>query len=254
LRCSWKLLVRLAALGLGLVPGPSVVLAQAFQVTPVQVELTRRARAAVVTVHNVGSDPMRLQASAFEWRQDRRGEAILTRTRDVVFFPSLLTVAPGAKRNIRVAAAEGAPFGEVERSYRMFIEQLPGGGGAAESTVRVLTRVGIPVYLEPLKRSPRPEIDGLRLEGRKVSFVLRNGGNVRIRPDSVRIVGRDDADATVLEVALGAWYVLAGDERVYEGDLPRDGCSRVRTVAAEAVIGTTTVQARLPAPGGACVP
>jgi fimbrial chaperone protein len=246
--------VRLAALGLGLVPGPSVVLAQTFQVTPVQVELTRRERAAVVTIHNVGSEPMRLQASAFEWRQDRRGEAILARTKDVVFFPSLLTVAPGAKRNIRVAAAEGAPFGDVERTYRMFIEQLPGGGATAESTVRVLTRVGIPVYLEPPKRSPRPAIDGLELDGTKVSFVLRNDGNVRIRPDAVRIVGRDDADATVLELPLAAWYVLAGDERVYEGKVPRDGCSRVRTLAAEAVIGKTTVQARIPAPGGACVP
>jgi fimbrial chaperone protein len=253
LRCSRKILVRLLALGLGLWPGPGVVLAQAFQVTPVQVELTRRARAAVVTIRNVGAEPMRLQASAFEWRQDRRGEAILARTKDIVFFPSLLTIAPGAKRNIRVAAAEGAPFGEVERTYRMFVEQLP-GGATPESTVRVLTRVGIPVYLEPPKRSSRPEIDGLRLDGRKVSFVLRNGGNVRIRPDAVRLVGRDDADAKVLELPLGAWYVLAGDERVYEGEVPRDGCSSVRTLAAEAVIGATTVQARIPAPGGACVP
>jgi fimbrial chaperone protein len=246
--------VRLLALGLGLVPGPSVVLAQAFQVTPVQVELTRRARAAVVTIHNVGSEPMRLQASAFEWRQDRRGEALLERTRDIVFFPSLLTIAPGTKRNIRVAAAEGAPFGEVERTYRMFVEQLPAGAAASESTVRVLTRVGIPVYLEPPKRTPRPQLDELRLEGSRISFVLRNEGNVRIRPETVRIVGRDGGDAPVVEVPLAAWYVLAGGERAYEAEVPREACSRVRSLAAEAVIGKTTVQAQLAAPGGACGP
>lgn len=239
-------------LGLGLVPGPARVRAQTLQVTPIQMELTGRTRNAILTLQNHGAEPMRFQVSAFGWQQGPRGEMQLTRTKDVTFFPGLLTIAAGQKRNLRIAAS--APVGRVEKTYRVFVEQLPGAPGGTAATVRVLTRVGIPVYLEPPEPARSAELSPLRLEGGKISFVLRNTGNVRVRPEGIKLTGKDAGGAVVFEQSLSGWYVLAGGERIFELEAPRDGCGRVRTLSAEVQLEKGALQTQTSAPDGACGP
>jgi fimbrial chaperone protein len=240
------------ALGLGLVSVPGVARAQPLEVSPIELELTSAARNGTLTIHNGGTEPLRLQVTAVAWQQGRRGELLLAATRDVTFFPGLLTVAPGEKRNVRVAAA--APFGDVEKTYRVFLEQLPGAPSSSGNDIRVRTKIGIPVYLEPPAPAARAELADLARAGAGVSFVLRSTGNIRIQPSSVRIVGRDEAGAVVFERPLPAWYVLAGGARAYDSEAPRGDCARVRTVSAEVTIGKETLQAQLPTAGGVCAP
>jgi fimbrial chaperone protein len=248
---SRALLLAVAA-GLGLSPGPGRVLAQTLQVTPIQVELTAAARNAVVTLQNLGAEPMRLQASAFAWDQGPRGEMRLSRTKDVTFFPGLFTIAPGEKRSLRIAAA--TPPGAVEKTYRVFVEQLPGAPSGPETAVRVLTRVGIPVYVEPPKPFRAGELSPLRAEGGKIVFTLRNTGNVRLRPEAVLVTGRDADGEFVFEQQLGGWYVLAGGERIFELEAPRDRCARVRSLSAEVKTEAGVLTAQLATAGGACAP
>jgi fimbrial chaperone protein len=245
-------LVATVAVGLGALPGPGRVLAQTLQVTPIQVELTGKTRNAIVAVQNLGTEPVRFQVSAFGWRQDSRGKMELSRTKDVTFFPGLFTIGPGQKRNLRIAAA--APPAEVEKTYRVFVEQLPGGPGPAAASVRVLTRVGIPVYVEPPERSRRAELSPVHREGRRISFVLRNTGNVRVRPEAASVIGKDADGQLVFERPLSAWYVLAGDERIFEAEAPRDACARVRTISAEVRVEDGVLKAETTAPDGACGP
>jgi fimbrial chaperone protein len=241
----------LLAVGLGLLAGAGRAVGQPMEITPTQVELTSDSRSAIVTLHNTAAEPVRYQVAAFAWDQDPRGEMKLAPTRDLQFFPSLVTVAPGERRNIRVAAV--APFGAVEKPYRLFIEQLP-DAARATNAVRVLTRVGIPVYLEPRDPAVRAEVTGLALAGRRVSFTLRNTGTVRIRPEVVRAVGRDGAGAVVFDEKLPSWYVLAGGERAFEVTIPEAVCGQVATLSAEAALGKSGVEARLPVARGACTP
>jgi fimbrial chaperone protein len=175
----------------------------------------------------------------------------LTPTSDLQFFPSVLSVAPGERRNIRVAAT--VPSGAVERPYRLFVEQLP-DAARPTNAVRVLTRVGIPVFVEPREPVVRAEATALTVSGRRFTFTLRNSGNVRIRPDLVRAVGRDGAGAIVFDEKLPAWYVLAAGERVYDATIPEATCGRVRTLSAEVAVAKGTVEARLPVAQGACGP
>lgn len=240
------------ALGLGLTSVPGVARAQPLEVSPIELELTSAAKTATLTIHNGGTEPLRLQVTAVAWQQGRRGEMLLSPTRDVTFFPGLLTVAPGDKRNVRVAAA--APFGDVEKTYRVFVEQLPGAPSRTENAIRVRTKIGIPVYLEPPAPAARAELAELARSGSRISFVLKSTGNVRIQPSSVRVVGRDEAGAVVFERPLPAWYVLARGDRAYDSEAPRGDCARVTTVSAEVALGKDTLRAQLPTPGGVCAP
>jgi fimbrial chaperone protein len=235
------------ALGLGLLLGPAGAAAQ-LQVSPVQVELTSKEKAVLVALHNLSDAPVRYQVTAFAWSQDAQGEMKLSRTKDVLFFPGLLTVGAKETRNLRVAAA--GPFGAVEKTYRVFVEQLP--DRTPSTGVRVLTRVGIPVFFAPRQPEVRAEATALALAGRRLSFVLRNTGTIRIRPDLVRVVGRDADGATVFEEKLSCWYVLAGGERAFELQLPAGSCTRARSVTAEITLPTGKVEAALPTPSGAC--
>lgn len=241
-----------AAAGLALLGGPGRAFAQTLEVTPIQVELTSATPNNLVTLHNLGTEPVRYQVSVFAWQQSARGEMKLSKTKDVLFFPSLLTIGPGERRNLRIAAA--APFDAVEKTYRMFVEQLPGAPEASKTSVRVLTRVGIPVYLEPGSPAATAELDPPLVSGRRVSFTLRNTGNVRVRPDAVRVVGRGEKGETVFEQTLPAWYVLAGGERAYEAEAPADACARVRAVAATVTLPSGTLEKQIATSGGACGP
>jgi fimbrial chaperone protein len=246
-----SILVGVFSAGLGLLPGPGRVSAQTLEVTPIQVELTPAAPSEIITLHNKSTDAVRYQVSAFAWDQSPSGEMQLARTKDVHFFPSLLTVGAGEKRNVRVATAMKP--GTIERTYRLFVEQLPPGPDASQSGVRVLTRVSIPVFVAPRTPMPAAEVTALAVERGKISFVLRNTGNVRTRPKLVRVVGRGDGKI-LFDLPVSSWYVLADGERAFEVEAPREHCRGVRNVSVEAVLEKSTVGAELPVVGGACAP
>src|SRR4051812_25119627 len=120
--CPRGLIPLLIGAALVLIPVRPVFAAD-FQVNPVRLDLNDKTRTALLTVHNQSPEPVRIQVSMFQWTQDTRGRMELTPTRDLSFFPSLMTVEPDQSRNIRVGGLVSS--GATEKSYRIIVEQLP---------------------------------------------------------------------------------------------------------------------------------
>lgn len=246
----------MVALSLGLALGQTGrAHAGAVRVTPTRVALTASTASALVTVKNEGSEPLGLQVSAFAWDQDAKGAMRLTPTEDILVFPTLLTVGPGQERNLRVGAA--TPFAPTEKTYRIFIEELPPPEKPSESgefQLRMLTRLGVPVFLQPAKPAPGGGVDAMAVREGRFTFAVRNTGNVHFVLQGVDVKGLGPAGEPVFERRLEGWYVLSGGTRLYELELPPADCARIASVTAEARTPAKTFTARLAMPPGACAP
>lgn len=233
--------------------------ADGLNISPVTVELTAGAKAAVVEVRNGGTRALRYEITTFEWKQKLDGDADLTPTREIVAFPPVFQLAPGEARNVRIGTTAAAS--DREKTWRVFVSELPPAAvDAGGPKLQVLTRIGLPVYLEPTgKPHARGEIADVAASHGAVSLTVRNTGNVRIRPESVELTGLDASGATIFTKKLDGWYVLAGGERRYRTELPRDRCAAIRTLVVRAPIPGASIEgapleSRLAVSNDACAP
>src|SRR5436190_18933396 len=81
---------------------PSLATASNFAVTPTEINLSTSATSALVSLRNVGKQPLRFEITLFTWSEDEHGKMDLKPSTDVTFFPKLVELAAGASRNIRI--------------------------------------------------------------------------------------------------------------------------------------------------------
>ena len=225
-----------------------------FTVNPIQIFLSAQTQSAILTIQNTSTEPLRFQLNAYGWAQDTSGQMQLTPTTEVIFFPRLLMLAPNEQRIVRVGAS--GPPGPVERTYRIFVEELPPSTqqAAPPGQVRVLARMGIPIFVEARAGRAELRLGPPALQGGRVTFELRNAGTKHVVPLDIRLQGLDAAGATVWERSQDAWYILAGDRRIYEVPVEREDCARTRAVAVQVKLGEQTLTERVDVPAPACAP
>ncbi len=225
--------------------------AATFTVDPTQIFLSGRSNSALVRLRNDSAEPLRFQLSVFAWSQSRTGELQVDPTKDIVFFPSLLTLQPGEERRIRVASS--APVGPTEKTYRIFVEELPplDRSTAAGGSIRVLTKMGIPIFLRPAKEASTAALADLSVVGGHATFALVNAGTIHFVPKSVRVVGRTAA-GDAFEGRAEAWYVLAGSRREFDIELPESQCGQITSILVDVLVSDSSLQQVLQTPAGVC--
>jgi fimbrial chaperone protein len=189
--------------------------------------------------------------TAFGWTQSAKGEIELAPTSDVVFFPALLTLKPGEERKVRVGTT--AQVGAREKTYRIFVEELPSaastGGGAA---VRVLTKMGIPIFLRPAVTAPAAlALETPRLADGRLHFALANDGAVHAVPETITVRGTR-GDEEIFTKAIPGWYILGGGRREFEVELPAADCGRISDVTVQLEVGKTQHAKSIALAAGAC--
>jgi fimbrial chaperone protein len=225
--------------------------AATFSVNPTQIYLSGRTTSSLVTLRNDSTENLRFQLSAFAWRQSATGEILLEPTGDVVFFPALLTLKQGEERKIRVGTTVSP--GASEKTYRIFVEELPASGEtAAGSAVRVLTKMGIPIFVRPAKEAATAAIAEFGVRDQALHFALLNTGTVHFVPQAIHVRGIAADGQPVFEQQLASWYVLSGGRRDFDIAMASPDCGRATSVLVEVLLGSNTLKESLQTPGGAC--
>lgn len=242
-------------IGLAVLCQADAVYGSSFTVNPTVIELTSRTKTAMLTVRNESNETLRFQLTVFAWSQRPDGQMDLTPTEDIVFFPTLFTVEPKQDRRVRVGTA--TPFGPSEKSYRIFVEELPSAQAApqaAGSEIKVLTRMGLPIFMRPAAPKSSTGLSDLGLKNGRVEFDLRNLGNIHVIPRDSKIVGIGERGDRLFSSDLQSWYVLASGVRHYSVDLHGGQCHQVRRLEVEFAFESATLKERLETPGGVCRP
>ena len=205
-----------------------------FSVDPIRLELGPQIRSGVINVSNEGKANLSFQMQAMEWTQDAKGEDQYSDTQDLVFFPKLMTIEPGKEGVIRI----GTKFPVVprEKTYRLFIEELPGSDKPAPSKGAQLTvtiRFGAPIFVKPLKIEDGLEVDQVELSQGKLSLIARNTGNEHQMVQGIQLTGTDSQGRQVYALTLADRYLLAGTSKRYSTAIPKDQCAKIAALAIE---------------------
>lgn len=223
-------------------------LAAEFSVSPIRVDLGRGVRSAVVNIANDDQRPLRMQLSLAEWTQDAEGKDVYVDSDALVYYPRLMTVEPKDKRIVRVglkAAAEA-----VEKTYRLFIDELPEIAApearAAASGLTFTIRFALPLFVPPAEPRLEGRIESMRLRDGQLEIAVRNAGNVSFRIHAVA------ASSGKFKSEAGGWYLLAGATRVHRVDIPAAECRRMRRLEVTVKADKLSLQGGLDVEAGMC--
>lgn len=205
-----------------------------FTVDPIRLELWATARSGMVSVRNDGTEKLSFQLEGMEWTQDNAGQDQYTETRDLIFFPKIMTVEPGHQGVIRVGVKHVVVA--TEKTYRLFINELPGvlkKPEAPGAQINVLIRFGAPIFVAPAKAEDRLEVEALSLAKGTLNFSARNGGNRHQMVQGIQLTGVDGSGNTVYALTLTDRYLLAGTVKLYTTAIPAADCSRIASLQVE---------------------
>jgi len=229
--------------------------ASAFTVNPIRITLSGKDKSALLSLQSQTSEQLRFKIAVKAWSQSPQGEMQLKDTKDLVVFPALLALAPNEERKLRIGST--VPAGAVEKTYRVFVEELPGLRAPqtqAKSEVKVLTKMGIPIFIRPAKPVTTGKVEGMTTAKGKLSFTVKNTGNVYFLIQSVKIKGVDAAGKATFEKNLEGWYLLAGGTRVWNVDFPSAACAKTKSVTFDVQSEETKFSGRMEVAAAACGP
>ena len=236
----------LLALIVALLAAPAA--AAEFSVTPIRLYFERGARSAAVTVSNDDTRPLRMQLRLVEWTQDAEGKDVHRDSDDLVYFPRMMTVQPGEKRLVRVGLK--TPARAAERTYRLYLDELPGEIRQAASGLNFTIRFALPVFLPAaVDAPPRGAIEAVSLREGKLRIAVRNTGNRHFRIAS--ITARSPAAFTA---EAAGWYLLAGASRVHTIEIPAEACRGLRRLDVTVKAEELSLEGGLDVEPGMCAP
>jgi len=225
-----------------------------FTINPLQVRLDRTSRASEIVVRNDDSAPLRMQVQAMTWRQDADGQDQYEPADDLLYFPRAMEIPSGDSRIIRVGV-KATPIAR-EDTYRVFVEELPPAvpvsAGPPGTSLQVLLRVGVPVFVAPAQADRKAEITRLDLRGARAEWVVANTGNVHLRAEQVELVGVARDGTRLFEQPFQERYFLAGVVKTLRFDIPPEKCGQLAALEAAVVAENLQLKRKLDVAPGSC--
>jgi fimbrial chaperone protein len=241
----------LSCLLLAVLAFPAEAPGGSFSVYPMKLYLDMGTKSGIVTVINDGDEDIDMRINAREWAQDDDGDDLYTDTRDLVFFPKIIKLGGKQERIVRVGIK--GPSATKEKTYRVFIEEVPSRKPDSGAQVAIAMRFGIPVFSRPSNGESAGEIEDVRVEKGAINLVLNNKGNIHYHIKSVIIKGHDSDGNRVFARELNGWYVLAGARRKYSTSVAEDVCNSLASLDIEVSTYTLRLKKNVDVSGKTCM-
>lgn len=210
-----------------------------FSVYPVRVELGQGHQTAMLNLSNANAQPLRLQVRAFAWSMDADGKWQLTPTDDLIVNPQLFEIGPNQVGQLRVGTLLSP--GQTERAYRLLLDELPGSDedtSQAKVHVRMLTRLNLPVFLEPVGGgAPSLRITHAQIRRNQLVLTLRNDGNERLDPQPLQVNIKNAEGRVLFHAAPTVSYLLSGAQLQLKVTTPAQVCAAATAISVNT--GTT---------------
>jgi len=203
-----------------------------FTVQPTRLELSTVQRSGALTLRNESPAPLSFRVQGLRWTQDDNGQERYGEAPELVYFPRLLTLPPGEAAVIRVGVRQ--PPEDIERTYRLFIEELaaPAAVAPESARVRVLMRFGAPVFVQAAVARRQLELTDFNLKGPQAHWSVRNHGTGHelFKAVTLRGIGASGTEVFRQEL-LAERYLLAGAVRRFETAVPAELCEQLTRLA-----------------------
>ncbi len=202
---------------------PAASIAGLFSISPIRLDLDRQNKTDSITISNDETDrKIEMQAKLAEWTQDAKGNDVYVDSNDLVFFPRIFAVDKQDQRVVRVGLK--VPAGATEKSYRLFIEELPPPPDPGKKGAQILfvLRFGVPIFVRPDKEQFAGTIEGLEAGPATATVVVKNSGNQNFQIQSLSVKSQAGYEKEIV-----GGYVLAGATKHIAAQFPADLCKKL---------------------------
>jgi len=185
---------------------------------------------AVETLVLTNAEPqtVNFEVNVKRWRQDADGRWQLAPTDALVVHPLILSVPAGAQARLRIGTL--SPSVASEEAYRIELQQLPDAALSGAVQVQLLTRLSVPVFVQPPAAKPQPLLAVSTVNATAAQLVVRNGGSGYLAPQDAKLRVIDAQGRTVHEDRLAIAYVLPGAQLRVTAKLPAGICARANRI------------------------
>jgi len=146
------------------------------------------------------------------------------------------------------------PAAAKEKTFRLFIEEIPGPRKAEGVNVAIAIRFGVPIFVKPLKEEARGEVGAMTMSAGALLVPVNNTGNVHFVVQSVLLRGRNGAGEEIFSRELSGWYLLAGVSRAYTTTVPAATCGSLAVIEADVKTDKLPLRGRMAVDRSMCGP
>jgi len=207
---------------------PVFSMAGSFRITPVVTKLNAKMKNTVIRVTNTGDEKLTVQLSVKEWNQDETGSDTYQPTKDIVFFPKIVTIEKDEERIIRIGY-QGKENVASERAYRLFVEELP-IIEPGETVLKFALTMAVPIYISPLKEIKKPSLENIEFFGGKLALNIKNSGNTHIFVKRITVTVIDEQNMELFKKDNKGLNILAGAAGTVAIEIPGKDCIRANKV------------------------